>query len=54
MFFHQQASRRRMQNIITKLIRLVVFECTNINELHGMATDFYRKLFELEGTSNLY
>ena len=53
-FFHQRASRRRTQNRITKPIHPDGFECTNINELHGMATNFYHKLFESEGTSNLY
>jgi hypothetical protein len=43
-----------MQNRIIKLMHPDGSECTNINELHGIATNFYRKLFKSEGTSNLY
>ena len=53
-FFHQRATRRRMKNKIVKLNRLDGSECTNVNELHGMARDYYCNLFEYEGTSNMH
>ena len=53
-FFHQRATRRRMKNKIVKLNRLDGSECTDVNELHGMARDYYCNLFESEGTSNMH
>jgi hypothetical protein len=53
-FFHQRASRRRTRNRIIKLNRLDWSECTNIDELQEMTVDFYRNLFQSEGTSNMH
>jgi hypothetical protein len=53
-FFHQRANRRRARNRIIKLNRSDGSECTDVDEMHGMAMDYYRKLFESEGTSNMH
>lgn len=53
-FFHQRASRRRARNRIVKLNRPDGSECTNVEELHEMAVDFYHNLFESEGTSHMH
>jgi hypothetical protein len=53
-FFHQKASRRRARNKIVKLIKADVSECTNVNEMHRMAVDYYQNLFNSEGTSNMH
>jgi hypothetical protein len=53
-FFHQRASRRKAKNRIVKLNRPDGSECTNLDELHGMAMDFFGNLFKSEGTSNMH
>jgi len=53
-FFHQRASRRKMRNTIVRLNRSDGSECTNVNEMQGMAVDFFRNLFGSEGTSNMH
>ena len=52
-FFHQRARRRRSRNRIIKLNQPDGSECTKVEEMHAMATDFYSNLFKSEGTSNM-
>ena len=49
-FFQRKASARRAKNKITQLVRNDGTTCTNLNELVGLATEFYANTYTSEGT----
>jgi hypothetical protein len=44
-FCRQRANKRRARNRITKLNKSDGSEWTDIDEMHGMALEFYEKFF---------
>ena len=49
-FFHQKATMRKRRNRISQLVREDGTICSDEEEIKWMAKDFYKNLYESEGT----
>jgi hypothetical protein len=52
-FFHQRASKRRRKNRIKQILKDYGAVTEDNGEMQELATEFYRKLYIAEGTSNM-